>query len=81
MRKNAKAAHAIALSDLSNLPDCEPTADAASISGAGKIAFIVGSVWVESFPFTPHSICPVLAENRGVFEAIFHVVSLSLIHI
>ena len=26
------------------------------------------SVWTESFPFTPHSICPVFAENRAVFR-------------
>ena len=29
------------------------------------------SVWIESFRFSPHSIYPFFAENRGVFEAIF----------
>ena len=34
------------------------------------LSFKADSVYDERFPFTPHSICPVFAENRRVFEAI-----------
>ena len=52
-------------------PAESPPPPAPRLCGQVKHKDRADSVWIESFRFSPHSIYPFFAENRGVFEAIF----------